>query len=904
MTGRPRDTRKVGLALAGLVAMLAFAYSPVLRGELLAGRDVFRIFFPDSAFLLESLQAGELPLWTPYLRLGQPFAATLYSQVFYPPRWVAVLIAGPIASMTVMHVAHAALAAVGVFLLVRKLRASWPASLVAGAMFGLSPMMTDLGIQQNVVDAAAWSGFILLAAHDLAHRPAVGPLARLAIFSALSLFAGSPETTLWQGIVAVLVALLGGSTHEAPSPAPLATTPLGVHSPTGPHADASTDKHHGAQGRSDADAANPALQRHAVVVLSTAAAHRAEVGQSSPPSPSAASEPPKEGPGSFLGEQGTDASVARLPNTRLKQGPATGVLVEEPIAERGTAVGNPATTGDALPRDSRLHGVPPAKGPSSSRDAWPHLRVRGLAVARVTGGFILSAVLAAVALFPTAEFARNSLRSQRGWAEQLAWSVSWPQVLSSMWPLADWPRDRYWGEDQWFILNLFLGTLPCALAIVGGLHGPRRARPFVVGALALVMLSLGRHFPPSAWVLQSVPPFSLFRYPAKYFVGAAFCLAVLSAFGLDALGRLARRLPPSRLKAAIAFVAMGAAIAASGPVVRMLPMRASAEAGAPWVPFALGLATLILFLLPWSFARPRRVRHGLAALAVLELAAAHSLLGIPKYTPWNSLRQPFSLRALLPQPFQGRISADIEGPEDPTRAVVTNTIERSLDRLMPNRFVEERLPALEGYGAPEPAGSDRFHLAGERGVYDLAGVTHYLRQGPPPFEDLELLHRAEDGTTLSRSRTALPRAFLVQRARVVTDDEALEAVLDADQPFREIAFLATGEPLERPECEGSVRPSSSGAQHLALDVRACDDSYLIVSDSYYPGWRATVDGQDTPIHRADHSLRAVRLSPGEHHVRFDYKPLSFRAGLLLSLLGWAGLGFMWLKARRRPPARA
>ncbi|NVJ22590.1 YfhO family protein [Myxococcus sp. AM011] len=864
MTGRQRDARKAVLAVVGLVAMLAFAYSPVLRGELLAGRDVFRIFFPDSAFLLESLRAGELPLWTPYLRLGQPFAATLYSQVFYPPRWVAVLISGPIASMTVMHVAHAALAAVGVFLLVRKLRASWPASLVAGAMFGLSPMMTDLGIQQNVVDAAAWSGFILLAAHDLSHRPGPGPLARLAIFSALSLFAGSPETTLWQGIVAVLVALLtdasGRRAHEAP-PATRGLTDPGA--------------------------------------LAAVATNRGEVAQSSLPPFGSTSELPKEGHRPLGGDQLAASGTARLPSTGLEQAQATDLL-----EEHGTAAGHPSTSSEALSRDAQLHSVPKREAPSNSRDTRTGLRARGLAVARVTGGFVLSAVLASVALFPTAEFARNSLRSQRGWAEQLAWSVSWPQVLSSVWPLADWPRDRYWGEDQWFILNLFLGTLPCALAIVGGLHGPRRARPFLVGALALVMLSLGRHFPPSAWVLQSVPPFSLFRYPAKYFVGAAFCLSVLSAFGLDALGRLARKLPPSRLKAAIAFVAMGAAIAAIGPVVRMLPMRASAEAGAPWVPFALGLATLILFLLPWSFARPRRVRHGLAALAVLELAAAHSLLGIPKYTSWDSLRQPFSLRALLPQPFQGRISADIEGPEDPTRAVVTNTIERSLDRLMPNRFVEERLPALEGYGAPEPMRSDRFHLAGERSVYDLAGVTHYLRQGPPPFEDLELLHRAEDGTTLSRSRTALPRAFLVQRARVVTDDEALEAVLDADQPFREIAFLASGEPIERPECEGTVRTSSTGAQHLALDVRACDDSYLIVSDSYYPGWRATVDGKDTPIHRADHSLRAVRLSPGEHHVRFDYTPLSFRAGLLLSLLGWAGLGFVWLKARRRPLARA
>ncbi|MFP2902989.1 hypothetical protein ACLEQD_42970, partial [Corallococcus sp. 4LFB] len=200
----PRARGRAGLpTIVGLLALLAFVYWPVLGGHLLAGRDLFRIFIPDSAFLLESLRAGEVPLWNPYPRLGQPFAATLYSQVYYPPRWAAVLLTGPIVSMTVMQLAHVALAAVGVFLLCRKLRASWPAAVVAGATFGLSTLMTRLGTQQNLVDAAAWSGLILGAALDATHRPGRGPLVRLAVYGALSLFAGSPETTLWQGLVAV-----------------------------------------------------------------------------------------------------------------------------------------------------------------------------------------------------------------------------------------------------------------------------------------------------------------------------------------------------------------------------------------------------------------------------------------------------------------------------------------------------------------------------------------------------------------------------------------------------------------------------------------------------------------------------------------------------------------------------
>jgi len=744
-----RSTRNA-ITVCGFLAILALIYRSVFTGHLLAGRDVFRIFFPDSAFLLESLRTGELPLWNPYMRLGQPFAATLYSQVFYPPRWVAVLLTGPIASMTAMQVFHAAVAAVGVFLLARQLRLSWGASLVAGAVFGVSPMMTDLGIQQNVVNAAAWSGFILAAARTAAIQPGPGPLARLAAFATLSLLAGSPETTLWQGIVSLLA---------------------------------------------------------------------------------------------VWGTRGRGAKASGTP-------------------------GAPRWTG----------------------------------AARVVGGLALAGALSALALLPAAEFAMNSLRTNAAsFAEQrLAWSVSWPQLLAMVWPLADWPRGPYWGEDQWFILNQFLGSVACALAVVGAVAGPRRARPFAVGALLFALLSLGRHFPPAAALLH-LPPFSLFRYPAKYFVGAAFCLSLLSGFGLEAVGRLSRHVRPSLLRAGVALIGMGVAIGVAGPLVKRLPMRESAEAGVTWPLLFLGLATVFLFVLRDSFARPRRLRHALAALAVLELVAAHHLLTVPKYSPYEPLARTSVIRQRLPELLEGRISADIEGPVDPTKvpAAVSRTIEQSRDRLIPNRFVEERLPALEGYGAPEPARSDVFHLAGERSVYDLTGVTWYVRQGPPPYEDLELLQTLEDGTTLSRSKTALPRAFLVQKARVVPDEEALKAVVDPTEPFRHTAFLATGEPLDRPSCGGTARIVDSGAQRLEVEVEGCDESYLLVSDSHYPGWRATLDGATVPIHRANFALRAVRLPAGTHKVRFEYAPMSFRAGLAVSLLALGGLMASLFAARRK-----
>jgi uncharacterized membrane protein YfhO len=59
---------------------------------------------------------------------------------------------------------------------------------------------------------------------------------------------------------------------------------------------------------------------------------------------------------------------------------------------------------------------------------------------------------------------------------------------------------------------------------------------------------------------------------------------------------------------------------------------------------------------------------------------------------------------------------------------------------------------------------------------------------------------------------------------------------------------------------------------------------VVVSELYYPGWRATMDGIDTPIYRADHALRAVLVPAGRHSVEMVFDPLSFRVGAIISLV--------------------
>ncbi|MEA3339483.1 MAG: YfhO family protein [Chloroflexota bacterium] len=85
-----------------------------------------------------------------------------------------------------------------------------------------------------------------------------------------------------------------------------------------------------------------------------------------------------------------------------------------------------------------------------------------------------------------------------------------------------------------------------------------------------------------------------------------------------------------------------------------------------------------------------------------------------------------------------------------------------------------------------------------------------------------------------------------------------------------------------------------------VTIRAALDApgYLVLADTYYPGWRAMVDGDPADILRANYSFRAVWLEAGEHVVEMTYRPTSALAGGAISLAALVLLGVGLLLTRR------
>ena len=69
---------------------------------------------------------------------------------------------------------------------------------------------------------------------------------------------------------------------------------------------------------------------------------------------------------------------------------------------------------------------------------------------------------------------------------------------------------------------------------------------------------------------------------------------------------------------------------------------------------------------------------------------------------------------------------------------------------------------------------------------------------------------------------------------------------------------------------------------VVVHARLAEPGMLVLADSYYPGWRATLEGAVLDIHPANHLFRGVFLPAGSHRVVFEYRPRSFVLGALIS----------------------
>ncbi len=195
--------------------------------------------------------------------------------------------------------------------------------------------------------------------------------------------------------------------------------------------------------------------------------------------------------------------------------------------------------------------------------------------------------------------------------------------------------------------------------------------------------------------------------------------------------------------------------------------------------------------------------------------------------------------------------------------------------------------------------AERVNLVSYRG--QKVKLTFAVNSGPDSdnrfdrcgFSDIELVPSAvseqkltlvyDNETKIYRNNTVMPRAFIVHRAESIHAKETLfKRLRDRTFNFRERIIIDEDLAEEMLTCNGSPLKDNSSViiekytpNRIVLKAIMQNDGFLVLADTYYPRWRAYVDGRETKIYPADYMLRAVYLTRGNHEIIFAYDVMPF-----------------------------
>ena len=542
---------------------------------------------------------------------------------------------------------------------------------------------------------------------------------------------------------------------------------------------------------------------------------------------------------------------------------------------------------------------------------------------------IVGFAMGAIQYLPVREYVPWSPRAL-GKPWELATSYSMPpEEMVNFWvPQFSGILDRYWGDNQIHFHSEYLGVaviLLAALAFARGWMPARRKMVWFFAAVTVVALlwALGGNTPFYRLVYAIVPGTKFFRAPSTMLYVVSFGVAVLAAFGAErAVSReISRRYLVGWAIAVIGIGVIGAlggltnfgvTIAQPQQTDLVLANDSALRVGALRSTLFGALALACLFLL--------------ATGRIGREAGAYLLAGIVAVDLWSVERLYWEFSSPASQQFATDETIEyVKRQPEPGRVLGFPTTDAGAfdPFIRRDALMIHRIRSVLGYHGNELgryqqlaytqgaiANPNFWYLMNIRYVLtdaaDLGvqGLTRVVGPVKNAYGTTVYLHQMVEDH---------PAAWITPAIVKATDEEVLGTVLDPRFDVRRAALFDTGSTVTAVQLQAlpAALPIKArttrfdpGAIDVELDQPAPNGSALIVSENYYPGWSAMVDGKAANIGRAQMTLIGVELPAGARKIelRFASKPYETGktvtlAALLLALAWWVG-GAILGKVRR------
>ena len=497
--------------------------------------------------------------------------------------------------------------------------------------------------------------------------------------------------------------------------------------------------------------------------------------------------------------------------------------------------------------------------------------------------------LNAFCYLPAAELAEFTPRREMTYQASVEHSLAPHLLLKLINPKffgIHYPRfNNYWagGYSHFWETCLFIGILPLILACWALRCFRSNRHVTFAAALAVISLwlALGQYGFLYKLFFYIAPGFDRFRIPGRFSALVSLALALLAAHGWSMLAGSAGKLSSKFYKSGLFYLilalfsiivlmllflntpvssALAGGILAKGPLKHASTAACFASLG--WFAAAAALIFAVVFL-------KGKGRIGLGIAASLLVFAELFWFGAP------FLRGEASPEKLYPHNmFVERFQK--EGEEELFRINARSIENPGIMLLRRNQGSIHRIFLIEGYNPLQL--KRRLGEVEKQRRFDLLNVKYKIAV------DLE---RRTAGFVFHP--TYLPRAFVVHNWRVLNNDEQiLETLNSPDFDHHSEVVLEADPGIDTSEpglhIESTVEISRYTQNEIVIDVQTGRPGILVLSEWHYPAWKAWIDGEEAPVLRADHALRAVAVRAGRHQVRFAYCSDSVTRGVAASAI--------------------
>lgn len=531
-----------------------------------------------------------------------------------------------------------------------------------------------------------------------------------------------------------------------------------------------------------------------------------------------------------------------------------------------------------------------------ARAAWQPL-LWALAAVMVGVGITALQVLPFLSYIPFSPRAGGG--PDQGWAFATSYALPPSEVFSFLLPEFNGVLGNYWGQNPIKFHTEYMGFLPLALAAfaIGDASKRRLVLAFGFGALFFLLLSFGGHTVFYRPFYELLPGLKKIRAMGMVFYLSAFALCVLAAIGADRLlaGRVSVRTALAVTGAALLVALLGATGALQGFAEALAIPERFAGVSANADALRTGSLRLLLFVLAggallWGAARGR----------IPAAVATGALLLVTATDLWSVNRAYYTFSPRADVLFaDDDVTRHLRNVPPPYRVLdAGNSYGYSI-------LMAYRIPVATGYHGFQlqrynelAATAQGFQNLFSPSLLDLLAIRYLILPEPqevPGYRQVVGPTGTAFGTTavLYERDTAPAWARVVPASFKVSTDESVPTLADPRFPASQVALLPDTSTATSPSAQppfavanttAQVTEWQPGAMTVALTGQEAATSHLVVSENWYPDWRAEVDGQPGVVRRVNHTLIGVDLPPGAREVRLRFESPEYATGKWISLV--------------------